>query len=190
MGKECYGENWFSEDLIIFCFKNLRYRCSYSKKNIISLTPAFMAQLQVTNWADAVQTSRNYEQKDWNDADSVVIPIFHSRHWLCAVIKVKERQVIVCDSVNAYGDLFLNVLKNFETDIASQFSTGSQKWDFKNISEKVPYQTDNSSCGPLSLLNSEYIIKNLDFDYNIEEIITTLRFNISMAILTQYKTFL
>ena len=36
-------------------------------------------------------------------------------------------------------------------------------------------------------MNAEYIIRNLEFDYNIEKIIKTLRFNICMAILTQYK---
>ena len=45
---ECYGEIWFSEDLITFGLKNLKFRCSFSKKNIISLTPTFMTQLQVT----------------------------------------------------------------------------------------------------------------------------------------------
>ena len=89
-------------------------------------------------------TSPNYENKDWVEADSVVIPIFYCRHWLTAVIQVKERQVIVCDSMNCYGDLFVNVLKNFENEIATQFATGSQKWNFKNISDQVPYQTDNS----------------------------------------------
>jgi len=91
-----------------------------------------------------VLTSQNYDKKDWIEADSVVIPIFHRRHWLCAVIKVKEREVIVCDSMNSYGDLFVDVLKHFEKDIATQFSSGAQKWIFKNISDEVPYQTDTS----------------------------------------------
>jgi len=90
------------------------------------------------------------------------------------------------------GEKFLELLRKTESEITALFVGDGQnpKWNYMDISSQVPLQMDTSSCGPLSVLNAEYFIKNLKFEYDIKHIISNLRYNICMSVYLHQQIFI
>ena len=130
-----------------------------------------------------------YNSEDLRTAEMVIFPINHARHWLVGAFDLIEHKIVVIDSMRLHGEKFLEIFRKTETEITSIFVGDGQnpKWNYIDLSSQVPLQTDGYSCGPLSVLNAEYFIKNLKFEYNITQMISNLRYNICLSVYLHHQ---
>ena len=112
-----------------------------------------------------------------------IFPIWHANHWLFGCIDISKSQIVIADSKRWYNDIFLEYLHSTEDEINSILNRNSnQKWKYVDLSSAVPFQRDARSCGPLTVINAEFYTKNIDFNYNIDNIIDKLRLNIGLSV--------
>ena len=130
-----------------------------------------------------------YSSEDLKSAEIVIFPIFQSLHWLVGAIDLNEHKIIVIDSMRLHGETFLQLFKKTETEINAIFVKDGENpnWNYIDRSSEVPYQTDHHSCGPLSVLNAEYFVKKIKFEYDIKHIISNLRYNICLSVYLHHE---
>ena len=109
-----------------------------------------------------------------------------------ATINPSKRMIYIADSKRLYANDFIILFKKLESEM-TEFIFGNETitWQYMDLSNDIPYQRDGSSCGPLSVINADYLVRNQPFNYEIDAIITTLRFNVCISIILQdYAQFL
>ena len=118
----------------------------------------------------------------------IIMPIWNASHWLYSVIDISKQQIIVADSKRWYGPKFLNIFRNTIEEINLIFNPEKKfSWKFLDLSSTVPYQSDISSCGPLSVINCQFYTKNLETLYRIDDIVDILRENICLSVFVQLQ---
>ena len=114
------------------------------------------------------------------------MPLFKNSHWLFSAIDPQRGIIYIGDSLKWYGNDFIEEFKNLESAITKFIYGNKEKnWEYRNISNELPTQTDAFSCGPLACLNVDLLVRNQPFNYNIDDIIRKLRFNICICIILQ-----
>ena len=127
--------------------------------------------------------------EDLRAVDTIIFPIHHACHWLMGAIDIVRHNIVIINSMRLHSEKFLEIFRRTEDEITTIFvgEDQSPQWNYNDISSKVPYQRDSYSCGPLTVLNTEYFVKNLNFDYDIKHIISNLRYNICLSIFLQHQ---
>lgn len=130
----------------------------------------------------------NLTVNDFRDAEFIVFPIHKTNHWLAAAIEPSTRTIYVCDSKRSYNESLIQVFKTLEIQFTENIlgiTSDNIQWIYKDLSSEAPYQADHFSCGPLSILNMEYLVRKKPLNYNIQSVIKKLRFNICMSVILQ-----
>ncbi|XP_022181491.1 ubiquitin-like-specific protease 1 [Myzus persicae] len=102
-----------------------------------------------------------------DEYDKIIIPINPNRnHWAFVVLEIRQRKLIVIDSIDHTGSKELDLVNEF-VDLAFKeiFPTG-----FENVKLFSPKQSNTDDCGVFTCTNARYYLFNRHPDYTQKDI--------------------
>lgn len=165
---------WLNDEIIHYFFKllNLRdenmYQSGYVNKRCHFFKSFFVTKMNNEGNADpklegqylydnVKRWSKNVPYCDIFKLDKIIIPINQRRlHWMCAVIDMRKKQIVMYDSMHGGGEHYLQslfkYLKNEHMEKKKTPLTDMDSWKLINFVKGTPYQRNGKSITFLFVL--------------------------------------
>ncbi|KAI8083424.1 hypothetical protein BDF21DRAFT_461645 [Thamnidium elegans] len=169
-------ETWLNDEIINFYFELLAERSSTQKDlpSIYCFNTFFCSTLRDQGYA---KVRRWTKRVDIFSKDLIFIPINQSFHWVLGVIDMKNKTVIVYDSLGGNHDytlsLFLTYLKQEHLD---KKKTSLDTSDWKQLTPKdIPRQGNMSDCGAFTCTFAECLSRCEPFSFSQQDMVPIRR---------------
>ncbi|KAI7903909.1 uncharacterized protein BX663DRAFT_535929 [Cokeromyces recurvatus] len=177
-----YPETWLNDEIVNFYFELLAERSTKINglPSIHCFSTFFFSTLQDQGY---VRVKRWTKKVDIFAKDLLFIPINQSYHWVLGVIDMKNKKVLVYDSLGGDHDrtlaIFLEYLKQEHLD-KKKIPFDTTGWT-KVVPKDIPRQGNMSDCGAFTCTFAERLSKQQPFNFSQDDM-TIIRRRIALNI--------
>ncbi|KAI9482911.1 MAG: hypothetical protein EXX96DRAFT_124425 [Benjaminiella poitrasii] len=171
-----YPETWLNDEIINFYFELLSERAAKAQgiPSVHCFSTFFFSTLQDQGYA---KIRRWTKRVDIFAKDLLFIPINQSYHWVLGVIDMKNKKVLVYDSLGGDHDRMLSVF----LDYLKQEHLDKKKTPFDSTGwvmvapKDIPRQGNMSDCGAFTCTFAERLSRQQPFTFSQDDMVTIRR---------------